>query len=145
MAFVTAHRFGVGDSAFRTGRRPGLVDTVPCGTFHRALFKEVGLFDERLTRNQDNELNARILQAGYRIAFDPGISIHYRNQPDLKGRVRQAYFTGMWNVYTLLLHPYTWKWRRFVPMAFVSYLAILASAAALRAPGAAYMALPLGL
>ena len=145
VAFVTAHRFGVGDSAFRTARRPGPVDTVPCGTFRRSLFKEVGLFDERLTRNQDNELNSRILLAGYRIAFDPSIYIHYRNQPDLRGLVRQAYFTGMWNVYTLRLHPYTWKWRRFVPAAFVSYLALLAAAAAFRAPAAAYLALPLGL
>ena len=143
--FVTTHRFGVGDSAFRTSLRPGPVDTVPCGTYHRSVFEEVGFFDERLTRNQDNELNARILHAGYRIVYDPDINIHYRNQPDLKGLARQAYDTGMWNVYTLLLHPYTWKWRRFVPMAFVGYLALLAAAAALRVPATGYLALPLGL
>lgn len=145
VAFVTAHRFGVGGAAFRTSWRPGLVDTVPCGAFRRRVFDDVGLYDERLTRNQDNELNARIRKAGYAIAFDPSIHIYYRNQGTLRGLVRQAYFTSMWNVYTLRLHPYTWKWRRFVPMAFVAYLAGLASAALLRPREAAYLAPPLAL
>lgn len=144
VAYVTSHRLGVGDSAFRTSVRPGPVDTVPCGTFHRRVLETVGLFDERLTRNQDNELNARIIKAGYTVAFDPSIHIHYRNQPNLKGLVRQAWHSGMWNVYTLRLHPHTWKWRRYVPLAFVSYLAALAAAAALRAPGLPWLAAPLG-
>lgn len=143
VVFVTSHRLGVGDSAFRTSRRAGSVDTVPCGTFHRRVFEDVGLFDERLTRNQDNELNARLLKAGYTIAYDPEIRILYRNQPDLAGLTRQAYHSGKWNVYTLLLHPHTWKWRRFVPLAFVVYLAVLAAAAALRAPGLPFLAGPL--
>ena len=146
VAFVTAHRFGVGGAAFRTGTHPGPVDTVPYGTFSRAALDEVGLYDERLTRNQDNELNARLRKAGYTIAFDPSIHIHYRNQATLKGLVRQAFFTGMWNVYTLSLHPYTWKWRRFVPACFVAYLTVLAAVASAsgRADGTAAAALPLG-
>jgi cellulose synthase/poly-beta-1,6-N-acetylglucosamine synthase-like glycosyltransferase len=145
VAFVTTHRFGVGGAAFRTGARPGFVDTVPGGAFRRDVLEEVGLYDERLTRNQDNELNARLREAGYRIVFDPRIRVLYRNQPSLSGLVRQAYFTGMWNVYTLSLHSYTWKWRRFIPMMFVAYLTLLAAAAAARAPATGWAALPLGL
>lgn len=145
VSFVTAHRFGVGGASFRTSSRPGLVDTVPFGTFSRAVLSEVGMYDERLTRNQDHELNARIRKAGYTIAFDPSIHIHYRNQPSLKGLARQAFFTSMWNVYTLCLHPYTWKWRRFVPVCFVVYLALLVLAASARARGTQAAALPLGL
>jgi succinoglycan biosynthesis protein ExoA len=121
------------------------VDTVPFGTFPRSAFDDVGLYDPRLTRNQDNELNARLQKAGYTIAFDPSIRVRYLNQADLTGLVRQAFFTGMWNVYTLFLHPYTWKLRRFVPMGFVAYLALLAAAAARPARGTAAAALPLGL
>jgi hypothetical protein len=108
------------------------------------VFDSVGLFDERLTRNQDNELNARLQKAGYAIVFDPSIQISYRNQASLKGLVRQAFFTGIWNVYTLFLYPYTWKWRRFVPMCFVAYLAVLAAAMPLRMYETAVAALPLG-
>lgn len=143
VSYVTSHRFGVGTSAFRTAERPGLVDTVPFGTFPREALEKVGLYDVRLTRNQDNELNARLQRAGYGIAFDPGIRLRYRNQADLRGLTRQAWFTGMWNVYTLALYPYTFRLRRFVPAAFVAYLALLAGAAFLRAPAAA--AAPLAL
>ncbi|MFI5360985.1 MAG: glycosyltransferase family 2 protein [Elusimicrobiota bacterium] len=145
VAFVTTHRFGVGGAAFRSRATPGFVDTVAFGTFRRAVLEEVGLFDERLTRNQDNELNARLQRAGYAIAFDPSIKVRYRNQPSLKGLLRQAFLSGMWNVYTLAIHPYTWKWRRFVPMFFVGYLAFLAAVAASASRGRGAAALPLGL
>ena len=126
VAAVTSHVVGVGDSRFRTSRRAGYVDTVPLGTFRREVFERVGLFDERLTRNQDNELTARIRRAGYKIAFDPSIHLVYWNQKSLKGLVHQGFHTGKWNVYTLWLYPYTWKASRFVPAAFVLYLAVLA-------------------
>lgn len=123
--FVTGHKFGVGNGAFRTSAKPGFVDTVPFGTFRRDIFDKVGYFDERLTRNQDNEFNARITKAGYKIAFDPNIKIFYKNQATLSGLLNQAYSTAAWNIYTLKLCPYTFTWRRFVPAVFVAYLALL--------------------
>ena len=71
------------------------MDTVPFGTFRREIFQKAGFFDERLTRNQDNEFNARLIRAGYKIAFDPKIKIQYRNQASLSGLLFQAYYTGM--------------------------------------------------
>jgi succinoglycan biosynthesis protein ExoA len=132
VCYVTGHRFGVGGGAFRTGTAAGFVDTVPFGTFPRKVFDEVGFYDERLTRNQDNELNARLIKRGYKIAFDPAIAIRYRNQATLGGLLHQAYYTGMWNVYTLALHPHSLQWRRFAPAAFSGYLAALAGVAAAR-------------
>lgn len=120
--FVTGHVFGVGNGAFRTGTVAGFVDTVPYGTFRREIFTTVGMFDERLTRSEDNEFNDRLRRAGYKIAFDPAIEIYYKNQPTLKGLMKQAFYTGMWNVYAARLYLYTFKWRRFVPGAFVFYL-----------------------
>lgn len=143
VAYVTAHRFGVGDSAWRTSERPGFVDTVPGGAYPREVLERVGPFDERLTRNQDNELNSRLLRLGYRIAFDPGIRIKYWNQGTLRGLLRQGWHTGLWNVYTLRLHAHTWKTSRFVPGAFVAYLAAALPAAAL-APSAGLAALASG-
>jgi len=125
IAYVTSHLLGVGNSPFRVKRRTGFVDTVPFGTFRRELFDEIGCFDERLTRNQDNEFNARIRQKGGRIAFDPEIKIFYRNRETLRGLMIQAFDTGVWNVYAFALHPYTWRWRRFVPLFFLGYLVML--------------------
>ncbi len=145
VAFVTAHRFGMGGGAYKASLRPGAVDTVALGTFRREVLESVGLYDERLTRNQDNELHARLKRAGYSVIYDPAIIMYYRNQATLKGLVRQGYRASKWNVYTLVLHPYTWKLRRFVPMLFVVYLAALGAAAWRRPDLLPAAAAPLGL
>ena len=67
--------FGVGNSMFRLDVRSGYVDTVPFGAFRRDLFDRIGLYDERLTRNQDNELNYRIRKNGGKIYLDQNLSL----------------------------------------------------------------------
>ena len=39
---LTTHKFGVGDSGFRTGAKEGWVDTVPYGFYRRKLFDQIG-------------------------------------------------------------------------------------------------------
>src|SRR5581483_784305 len=57
-------------SRFCTGARfhdekyEGWVDTVTYGCWHRSTFDRIGLFDENLVRNQDDELNLRLIRAG---------------------------------------------------------------------------------
>jgi hypothetical protein len=51
----------VGNSVFRTGVDKVMkVDTVPFGCYRRDTFERFGMYDERLIRNQDFELNYRI-------------------------------------------------------------------------------------
>ncbi len=145
VAVVTKHPLGVGDSTYRVGGSRGFVDTVPFGVFPREVLENVGLFDERLTRNQDNELTARLIRHGYKIAFDPTIRVRYWNQGTLEGLMKQGFYTGMWNVYTLYLYPYTWKTSRFVPAGFAAYLAALPAFTAARPGWAWAAALPLAL
>ena len=144
VAAVTRHRLGVGTS-FRNRLAPGFVDTVPDGAFPRAALQSVGLWDERLTRNQDNELTARLRHKGYKVAFHPRIRKRYLNQATLSGLLRQGFHTGMWNVYALVLCPYTWAWRHFVPGAFVLYLALAPAAGGLAGGWRAAALFPLAL
>lgn len=58
---------GVGNATYRLTTEDGYVDTVPFGCFKRELFERIGGFDERMTRNQDNELNFRIRKNGGKI------------------------------------------------------------------------------
>src|SRR5438445_620191 len=64
VASVLSSPFGVGNSKFRTSREEGFVDTVPFGAFRREIFDRVGMYNEKLVRNQDNERNARIRKEG---------------------------------------------------------------------------------
>lgn len=124
-ARVTSHPMGVGNSNFRTGVASESVDTVPFGTFRKDLFEKIGYFDERLTRNEDDEFNERITKAGYKIAFDPAIEIIYKNQSTFKGILSHTFFSSMWNIYAIRLHSYAWRPRRFIPFGFVLYLILL--------------------
>jgi GT2 family glycosyltransferase len=122
---LTTHRFGVGNAGFRVGGGEGWTDTVVYGCFRREVFARVGLFDERLVRNQDYELNRRILKAGGSIWRNPAIQVRYYNQGSVKGLLRQAFFTGQWNPWMWYLAPYSFAWRHGIPLAFV--LALIGS------------------
>src|SRR5688572_7628844 len=69
IAIALGQPFGVGNSHFRIGSpKARFVDTVPFGCFRRELFNRVGMFDEELVRNQDDEFNARIISRGGKIS-----------------------------------------------------------------------------
>lgn len=78
IANVLSSSFGMGDSSFRVGaKREMKVDTVPFGCFRRELFDRIGLYDEELIRNQDDELNGRIIKNGGSIYLLPDVVIEY--------------------------------------------------------------------
>ena len=65
IAMALSSSFGMGNSYFRIGATKEMcVDTVPFGCFRREVFDKIGLFDEELVRNQDDEFNGRIVKNG---------------------------------------------------------------------------------
>jgi len=130
VAAVTNHPCGVGNARFRYANKVCVADTVPFGCFPRWVFNKVGLFDERLVRNQDNELNARIVRAGGTILLDPTVEIGYYNQQTLRGLMRQAWWTGSWNTITHALCPHAFRWRHALPGVFALGVLTLVVAAA---------------
>ena len=68
------HVASAGRGQFALSHRPGedrWVDTVPFGCYRREVFDRIGLFDEELVRNQDDELNLRLIKHGGRILLSP--------------------------------------------------------------------------
>jgi glycosyltransferase involved in cell wall biosynthesis len=111
-------------SPFRYRSDDGPADTVPFGCWRRTLFDEVGLFDERLIRNQDNEHAARILRRGGRIHRTSVVSVRYHPRATLRGLSAQALQNGTWNAFTERLFPYTFRWRHLLPgVLFVGVVA----------------------
>ena len=124
IAEVLSSKFGVGNSKFRTDSKSGYVDTVPFGTFKRELFDKIGLFDERLERNQDIELNNRIIKNGGKIYLFNDIKLTYHPRNTIKKLIQMAITSGKWNIYTSYLIPGSLKLRHFVPLFFVLSLII---------------------
>ena len=110
---------GVGNATYRLTEQDGYVDTVPFGCFRRELFDRIGGFDERMTRNQDNELNFRIRKNGGKIYLNHNIRVLYYCRDTMRGIMRMGYMNGKWNVITMTLVPGSMGVRHFVPLTFV--------------------------
>ena len=119
IAKMLSSKFGVGNSEFRTNGSSGYVDTVPFGAFRREVFSKYGGYDERLVRNQDNEMNYRIRKNGGKIYLADDIHLSYYCRDSIKGISDMARKNGMWNVITQKLCPGAMGFRHFIPMIFV--------------------------
>ncbi len=96
------------------------VDTVPFGAFRPAAFRRAGLFDESLVRNQDDEFNLRLRQAGGRIVRDPSIMLEYTPRGTFRGLYRQYFEYGRWKVPVMLKHRRIVSLRSLAPAALVA-------------------------
>lgn len=125
IAMMLGSKFGVGNSQFRTNGKSGYVDTVPFGAFRKEVFEQWGGYDERLVRNQDNEMNYRIRKNGGKIYLADDIRLSYYCRDSIRGIVKMAVQNGKWNVVTMKLCPGSMGVRHFVPLCFVLSLLIL--------------------
>lgn len=128
---VLSHSLGVGNALFRTGiTEVREVDTVPFGCWRRDVFDKYGLFDERLTRNQDIELNKRILRGGGKIYLVPDTYCTYYARETFDKLFDNNFSNGKWNIMTVY---YTREMsslslRHFVPLFFILSLLLPAIA-----------------
>jgi succinoglycan biosynthesis protein ExoA len=126
IAVAAAHPFGVGDASYRHAKQAAEVDTVPFGSFKRALIDRIGLFDESLLTNEDYEFNVRIRKAGGKIWLDPSICTIYFARSTLLELARQYWRYGFWKWRMLRRYPDTLRWRQALPPLFVlSLLALI--------------------
>lgn len=121
IAAAQSSRAGVGNAKFRTGATNDCyVDTLAFGAYRREVFDRIGLFDEELVRNQDDELNLRLTQAGGRIWFDPTLVVRYHSRASLKGLWRQYFEYGFYKVRVLQKRAAISSARQLVPVIFVA-------------------------
>ena len=114
--------FGVGSAHFRTGLKEGEVDTVAFGAYRREVFEQVGYFDERLVRNQDDEFNYRVVKAGWTIRLSAAIRSRYYVRGSFGRLFRQYRQYGYWKVFVNKLHRTITTARQMVPALFVLFL-----------------------
>lgn len=124
---VLGNKFGVGNSTFRTGiDHEQEVETVPFGCWPKEVFEKYGKYDERLVRNQDIELNKRILRGGGKIYILPDTYCTYLARETWKALAKNNYGNGKWNILTVY---YTKTFsslslRHFIPLLFILSLIV---------------------
>ena len=119
IAVATSTSFGIGNSRFHYAQGEEEVDSVYMGAWPKATFRKVGLFDEELVRDQDDEFNYRTRSRQGKIILNPLIRSTYtvRNSP--KALWKQYFQYGFYKVRVLQKHPRQMSLRQFIPPLFV--------------------------
>jgi succinoglycan biosynthesis protein ExoA len=103
----------------------GAVDSVYLGCWQKTTLEAIGGFDEELVRNQDDELNLRMVRAGYRLWQTPRIQSWYYPRSSILALFRQYMQYGYWKVRVIQKHRLPASLRHLVPGAFVALLLLL--------------------
>jgi glycosyltransferase involved in cell wall biosynthesis len=130
VALGMSHPLGVGNAHFRIGSvEDRWVDTVPFGCYRREVFDRIGLFDEELVRNQDDELNLRLIKQGGRILLSPRIVCKYYARGSLAKLWRMYYQYGYYKPLVVRKLGGVMTVRQLLPPLFVLCLIVTAAAA----------------
>ncbi len=121
IAISLSHFFGAGGSYFRIGvSEPREVDTVAFGCYWKKIFDKIGLFDERMAKIEDLELNLRLRKAGGKIMIFPDIkAFYYPSSDNLKNFLKHNFIDGIWTTYPLKFGFVSGSWRHYVPLIFI--------------------------
>ena len=109
-------------------------DVVTFGAFRPEAFARVGLFDESLRRNQDDEFTLRLKRAGERVVLDSTIHVQYVPRDSLRGVFRQYFQYGFWKTAVIRKHRRLPSIRSAAPPLFVISLLVLIPAAVFLPP-----------
>jgi len=120
IALCSSHPFGTGPSLHKIGCDHVMeTDTVPFGCFRKAIFDQIGFFDEEMGRNEDEELNGRITRAGGRIYIVPDVKMHYVSRDSLGKMIQMYYHYGLWKPLVNKKVGNAVTYRQFIPPLFV--------------------------
>jgi glycosyltransferase involved in cell wall biosynthesis len=120
-AIAVSHHvpFAVGGARWHDADYEGYADTVFGGFYRREVFERVGLFDESLVRNQDDELNLRLTRAGGKIWHSPRIRSWKYHRGTLSNLLLQYTQAGYWKVRVIQKHRIPASMRHIIPGFFL--------------------------
>lgn len=125
VAAALATKLGVGGADFRLAGAERLTDAAFGGALWRERLVAIGGWDESWEVNEDGELAARALRAGWRILLEPGMAAAYIPRDDLSELARQYWRYGLWRAKTSARYPESMRPSHAVPPALV--LTVLAA------------------
>lgn len=124
-AKATSVLFGIGGSQFHDTNYKGYADSVYLGAWQSEIFKEIGLFDEKLIRNQDDEFHFRAKSKGKKIYLNPEIKSYYYPRSDFKSLFKQYFQYGFYKPLVLKKVRSGLRIWHLVPSIFTLYLLTL--------------------
>jgi cellulose synthase/poly-beta-1,6-N-acetylglucosamine synthase-like glycosyltransferase len=93
--------------------------------YRKSIFQEVGGFNPRLITCDDEELDYRITERGYKILFTPHARVLHYRRPTWKRFYRQAYKYAVGRMQAIKLHWRMGRWYHYTPLALILAIAVL--------------------
>lgn len=128
IAAAMSSPIGVGGAKHRLESYEGYAEGTAFPAFRRWIFEKVGMFDEQLIRNQDDEFNFRITQGGGRIFISPRVKHDYFVRGSYRALFAQYMQYAYWKVEVMRKHGRVVAPRHLVPGVFVVSLPMCISA-----------------
>jgi glycosyltransferase involved in cell wall biosynthesis len=111
--------FGVGNSRARTADFEGEVDSVAFGGYQRFVFDRIGIFDEELVRNQDDEFNHRMWNNNIPIYMFREYGSQYYSRSTFRSLCRQYFQYGFWKIRVMQKWGKVFTLRSVIPLIFI--------------------------
>ena len=102
----------------------GEIDTVFLGAFRKSYAVEMGLYDETMPRNEDDEFNYRIRKNGGKIYMSPDIHVTYFPRDSFLALAKQYYGYGEGKPKVLRKYGQPSNLKQTIPALFVIFLIV---------------------
>ncbi len=102
----------------------GYADTVSYGSFQKETALKLGLFDERLAINEDDDFNFRLCEAGGKVYISHEICSTYYPRDSYRSLFRQYFRYGFWKVAVIKKHKKPARLSHLIPCLFVLFLVL---------------------
>lgn len=119
VAAAMSHPVGIGNAKHRYPMYEGYAEGACYPVFRKEVFDKIGLYDEMLVRNQDDELNYRLAKHGEKVFISPRARYSYFIRETPSRLFRQYFEYGYWRVAVLKKHRIPASLRQIVPPLFM--------------------------
>lgn len=118
-ALAMSSRIGVGNAYHRFPNYYGYAEGACFPVFRKEVFSEVGLYDENLVRNQDDEFNLRLRKHGLKVYLSPKVKSQYYVRESPQKLFTQYFDYGIWRAVVIKKHKLPASFRQLVPSVFI--------------------------
>jgi len=125
IAWAYKSRVAMGGALRDRGDFVGETDTVYGGCFKKSRLIEIGMYDEGMVRNQDDELSFRLRKKGGKIVQYGKIKVQYFPRNRYSQLFKQFMQYGYWKVAVIEKHAKQASFRHLLPALFVTGLLVL--------------------
>ncbi|MEO8231615.1 MAG: glycosyltransferase family 2 protein [Ignavibacteriota bacterium] len=125
IAVAMSSTLGVGNAKHRFPNYEGFAEMACFPVYKKEVFEQIGLFDEQLVRNQDDDFSFRLRLKGGKIFISPKAKSFYVVRDSLPKLFKQYSQYGYWRVALLKKHKLPIAMRQQIPFLFFSSVILL--------------------